>query len=189
MKMALHTAALVGALALGGATAAQAVTITAVKPTWTNIAGGENTSLNVANGGFTDARWGNPADGGGANKRSGLGFDPATPPSVTVPADTLFLLSTLQHHNNPTTGAATSVGLNLLTTIADATPSKQTFSYGFDIDETTYATPCQYPSGKSPCTDKITFRNLDTMSAFSIGGTDYTLVLPASRRTGAHVHR
>lgn len=177
MKMTLHTAALVGALALGGATAAQAVTIKATTPTWTNIVGGTNTSLNVANGSFTDARWGNPADGGGANKRSGLGFDPASPPSINVPADTVFLLGTLQHYNNPITGPATSVGLDLLTTIADAKPSKQTFSYGFDIDETTNATPCQYPSGKNPCADKITFRNLDTTSAFSIGGTDYTLVL------------
>lgn len=177
MKMSVCTAALVGALVLGGATTAQAVTITATTPTWTNIVGGTNTSLNVANGAYTDARWGDPTTGGGANKRSGLGFDPAAAPSFTVPTDTFFLLGTLQHYNNPITGAATSVGLNLLTAVADAAPSSRTFRYSFDIDETTNATPCQYPSGKNPCADKITFRNLDTTSAFSIGGTDYTLVL------------
>lgn len=177
MKMALHTAALMGALVLGGATTVQAVTITATTPTWTNIVGGTNTSLNVANGDYTDARWGDPATGNSPNKRSGLGFDPASAPSVTVPADTIFLLGMLQHYNNPITGAATGVDLNLLTAIAGAAPSSQTFRYSFDIDETTNATPCQYPSGKNPCADKITFRNLDTTSAFNIGGTDYTLVL------------
>ena len=62
-------------------------------------------------------------------RRSGLGFDPASPPAVNEPINTPFLLGTLQHYNNPiaTGSAASSVDLDLLTNIAGASPLNQTF--------------------------------------------------------------
>lgn len=167
------------ALTLMAAGAAQAVTINSTAPTWTNLVGGANTSLNTTNGTFTDVRWGVPAYGGGQNARSGLGFDPASPPALNIPVNTNFLLGTLQHYNNPINSgtAATSVELDLLTNIQNATPINQTFKYDFLINETPNQFPCQFPSGNNPCADQITFQNLDTSSAFSIGGVAYTIML------------
>jgi len=149
-----------GLLALALASPAGAVVINSTSPTWLNMVGGSGQVLNQANGAFTDARWGTPASG----QKSGLGFDPANPPSQTIPVNTNFLLGTLQHYNNPTLAgtAASSVDLNLLTTVAGATPASQTFSFRFLIDETPNVRPCAYPSD-TPCADKITFQNLDVM--------------------------
>lgn len=168
----------ISAIALGlaaSASGAHAVTITATVPTWTNMVGGSNTLLNSTNGAFTDARWGVPS---GGTSRSGLGFDPASPPSTTIVPNVTFLLGTLQHYNNPIAGgtAATSVDLDLLTSISGATPATQTFAYEFLVDETPNTPPCAYPS-VTPCADKISFLNLDTSSAFTIGGISYTIAL------------
>ncbi len=172
-----------GLLALALDSPAGAVVIDSISPTWLNMVGGSGQVLNQANGAFTDARWGAPASG---NQKSGLGFDPANPPSQTIPVNTNFLLGTLQHYNNPvSTGtAASSVDLNLLTTVAGATPASQTFSFRFLIDETPNVRPCAYPSGNTPCADKITFQNLDTSSSFQIGAVNYTLALSGFSNDG-----
>lgn len=176
--MKLSIIALAGAmlaaplLAFGSA---QAVTINSTTPTWTHLVGGSNTQTNVHDGNFLDVRWGVPMEW----RRSGLGFDPASPPAVNEPINTPFLLGTLQHYNNPiaTGSAASSVDLDLLTNIAGASPLNQTFQYRFIINETPNVYPCQFPSGNNPCADQITFQNLDTTSAFTIGGVSYTIVL------------
>jgi hypothetical protein len=174
MKKLLATTAIVLGLA-ALADGAQAVTITSTVPTWSNMVGGSNTSLNTTNGTFTDARWGEPIVD---NNRSGLGFDPASPPTATIVPNTPFLLGLLQHYNNPIAGgtAASSVDLNLLTTISGAVPTNQAFAYRFLVDETPNVLPCAYPS-TTPCADRISFVNLDTTSAFTIGGVSYTIAL------------
>lgn len=92
--------------------------------------------------------------------------------------DTPFLLGILQHYNNPiqSGAAASAVQLNLLTNVQGAVPVNQTFAYNFLIDETTNSAPCAYPS-TTPCADRITFQNLDTTSAFMVGGVAYTVAL------------
>lgn len=157
---------------------AHAINITSTTPTWSNLIGGHNTTLNSVNGLYTDVRW-----GGVTGAKSGLGFDPNAPLSIT--ANVTFLLGTLQHYNNPipANSAATQVNLNLLTAISGANPLNQTFAYQFLIDETTNALPCAYPS-TTPCADKITFVNLDTTSAFSIGGVNYTIAIAGFSTNG-----
>ncbi|WP_421992353.1 THxN family PEP-CTERM protein [Roseococcus sp.] len=161
-----------------GAASAAPVTITATAPSWSNVAGGSNIDFDTASGGnntVTQVFWGNPTTNAG---QSGLGFDPSNPPSATVQTDTTFLLGTLTHYNRPIAGgsAASSARLNLATAISGATPSSQTFSYQFLIDETPNASPCAYPSS-TPCADRITFNNLTTSSSFTIGGVPYTIML------------
>ncbi len=175
MKSFLAVTTIVAGFAVAGAAHAALITINSTTPTWSNIVGGTNTALNLTNGNFLDARWGESQGSG----RSGLGFDPASPPGVSVMSGTTLLLGTLQHYNNPISGgtAASSVQLNLLTNVQSATPVNQTFAYNFLIDETPNAFPCAYPSGNNPCADRITFQNLDTTSAFTVGGEAYTVML------------
>lgn len=178
------TTIVAGLAAMAGAADAALITINSTAPTWSNIVGGTNTSLNVSNGTYTDARWGISQGSG----RSGLGFDPASPPGISVQTGVNFLLGTLQHYNNPIDAgsAASSVQLNLLTNVQGATPVSQTFAYNFLIDETLNARPCAYPSGNSPCADRITFQNLDTTSAFTVGGVAYTVALSGFSTDGGH---
>lgn len=174
MKTFLAVTTIIAGFALAGAAQAALITINSTTPAWSNIVGGANTSLNVDNGEFLDVRWG-VSQGSG---RSGLGFDPSAPPAVAVTTGTSFLLGTLRHYNNPIDPgtAASSVQLDLHTNVQGAQPRNQTFAYKFLIDETPNARPCAYPSD-SPCADRITFQNLDTTSAFTVGGVDYTLML------------
>ncbi len=171
-----------GLLALAMAGPAGAVVINSTVPTWSDIVGGSSTVLNSTNGAFTGVRWGAPAGGGNStDQKSGLGFDPVSPPNATIPVNTNFLLGTLQHYNNPIISgtAASSVNLSLATSVAGAVPVTQTFSYHFLIDETPNVGPvisCAYPS-TTPYADRITFQNLDTSSSFAISGVSYTLAL------------
>jgi len=161
------------------------VTITSTTPTWSNVVGGSNILLNSPNGGFTDVRWGVPA----STDQSGLGFDPANPPPVAIPINTLFLLGDLRHYNNPIQSgtAASSVDLSLLTQVSGAIPTSQSFAFRFLIDETPNAEPCVYPSDPgNPCADAITFQNLDTTSAFVIGGISYTIELSGFSTDGGN---
>ena len=150
------------------------VSFTANTPTWSGAVGGSNYVYNAANGGFTDIRWGTPL-----SAPSGLGFNPTDTPFSTNPDD-VFKLGDLRHYNKPITAntAATSVNLNLATTVAGAAPASQSFDFMFRIDETTNAYPCSYPTdtGK-PCADRITFGNVDLTKFFAIGGINYTLQL------------
>jgi hypothetical protein len=161
-------------LALGSSMAC-AIDITATVPTWSNIVGGAGNLLNVANGAYTDVRWGTPASASG---QSGLGFDPNNPPTSVVATNTAFFLGDLRHYNAPINGgtAASSVDLSLLTSITGATPVQQAFSFRFLIDETPNVTPCAYPS-TTPCADRITFQNLNLASTFALGGQNYTIAL------------
>ena len=154
--------------------AANAIVITTTSATWSAAVGGSNIVYNGANGAFTDVRWGQDLGTG----QSGLGFDPANPPSADFAPDTAFLLGTLRHYNNPIAGgtAATSVDLALATTVAGGNPAAQAFAFRFLIDETPNVEPCAYASS-TPCADQITFQNLDLTSAFDLGGTPYTIEL------------
>lgn len=176
------TFAIAGLATLAGN--AQALVITTTTATWSGLVGGANTSINTTNGLYTDVRWG---DQGSANNKSGLGFDPNAP--VTININTEFLLGTLKHYNNPISSgtAASSVNLNLAASITGAVPVSQTFAYQFVIDETPNQTPCQYPStAGNPCADKITFKNLDTTSAFVINGINYTIALSGFSTDGGN---
>jgi hypothetical protein len=163
------------AIALIAPSLAQALTITATTPSWSNAAGGSDIDYNDTNGQYTDVRWG---DVDRDDPQSGLGFNPSNPPSSNVAVNTIFELGRLRHYNNPIAGgsAASSVDLSLLTTITGATPLAQAFAFRFLIDETTNAPPCAYPSTVA-CADRITFQNLDLSSAFVVGGTAYTIEL------------
>jgi hypothetical protein len=167
------TFAIAGLATLAGS--AQALVITTTTATWSALVGGANTTINTSNGAYTDVRWG---DQGSTNNKSGLGFDPNAP--VTISTNINFLLGTLKHYNNPISAgtAATKVNLNLVASITGANPVSQLFAYQFVIDETPNQTPCAYPSTLgNPCADKITFQNLDTTSAFIINGINYTIAL------------
>jgi hypothetical protein len=180
---AASAAALSMAVIFGpGAASAAPVTVTATVPTWSNVVGGTNVNFDTSGGGtntVTQVFWGTPTSFFG--DQSGLGFNPSNPPSsVGLQTDQVFQLGTLTHYNEPINGgtAASSARLNLATTISGATPSTQSFSYQFLIDETPNQTPCAYPSTPgNPCADRITFNNLTTSSAFTIGGVPYTIML------------
>jgi hypothetical protein len=156
---------------------ADAITVNSTTPTWSTVVGGSNIGLNLTNGAFTDVRWGTTSPQTPANQ-SGLGFDPINPPAAVYSSGSSFLLGNLQHYNNPIGGgsAPSSVNLNLLTNIASAIPTNQTFSFEFLIDETPNSPPCAYPS-TTPCADKISFINLDTTSSFLLNSQLYTLEL------------
>jgi hypothetical protein len=100
-----------------------------------------------------------------------------------------FDLGTLFHYNNPVTGnTPTSITLTLMTNIQGATPANQGFAFGFTVDETPNNGPvsaCPYPS-TVPCSDKITFTNLDTTNAFTLGGLPYTMELLGFSTDGGH---
>lgn len=184
MKNALlTTAALVGAMLLT-AGAASAAVITATTPTWQNPQGASVTysSSGVGNNTYTNVLWGS------GSQFSGLGFNPANPPSVDVPVDTTFLLGNLRHYNNSIPGfvdVPNSVDLALATSVAGATPVNQSFLYRFFIDETENARPCAYPS-TTACADRITFSNLDTTNAFVLGGVSYTIALTGFSSDGTN---
>lgn len=179
LRGAASAAALSMAVIFGPAVASAAsVTINATAPSWSNAVGGTDINTGTSGSGNStvfQVHWGEPAGSGG---QSGLGFNPANPPSSVVQTDTNFLLGTLTHYNQPIDSgtAASSVRLNLATTIAGAVPTTQTFSYQFLIDETPNTPPCAYPS-TTPCADRITFNNLTTSSSFMIGGVPYTIEL------------
>jgi hypothetical protein len=170
--------ALLAATAISGATAAQADTITvnSTTPTWTYV-GGTSTNLFTSGTGNSEiwgVQWGQSTGSG----QSGLGFNPAQPPSYTATSGTLFDLGTLYHYNNPITGnTPSSITLTLATSVQNAQPASQGFAFGFTVDETPNSPPCQYqtnPPGPA-CADKITFSNLDTTNAFTLGGKQYTM--------------
>lgn len=184
MKNALlTTAALVGAMLLT-AGAASAAVITATTPTWQNPQGA---SVSYSSSGFGNNTYSNVLWGFGFDY-SGLGFNPANPPSTNVAVDTTFLLGTLRHYNNAIPGfvnVPNSVDLALATSVAGANPMVQSFLYRFFIDETTNSSPCAYPS-TTPCADRITFSNLDTTNAFVLGGVSYTIALTGFSSDGTN---
>ncbi len=157
---------------------AVAIDVTSTAPTW-SFTGGTNTNTGTQGAGNATVwqiRWGTSTGSG----QSGLGFDPAQPPTLSTSPDTLFNLGTLFHYNNPINGdVPTSITLTLSTAIAGAIPATLPFAFGFAVDETPNSGPvgsCPYPS-TVPCSDKITFTNIDTMNVFTLGGNPYTMEL------------
>jgi len=166
-------------LSLGVGPAAMGATISldAVVGVWSNTTGGTNVTENTVSAGYNRVLWGIPATSAG---RSGLGFQGATAPSISLMSP--FLIGNLQHYNRPIElgTAASSTQLNLGVSLSiDGNPvSEGPFNFQFLIDETRNSAPCAYPSTPgNPCADQITFTNLTTSSAFSIGGVDYVLEL------------
>src|SRR5688572_14984334 len=88
---------LAGLVAMTLASAANAITIDATSPDWSNAVGGSGVAYDLANGAFTDVRWGDPV----GTEKSGLGFDPVNPPSLDYAPGESFLLGNLRHYNNP----------------------------------------------------------------------------------------
>lgn len=164
-------------LGVGPGAMGATISLDAVVGVWSNTTGGSNVTENTVAGGYNRVLWGVPATSSG---RSGLGFQGATAPAITLMSP--FLIGNLQHYNRPIDSgtAATSTQLNLGVSLSiGGTPvSEGPFSFKFLIDETPNKAPCAYPSTPgNPCADQITFTNLTTSSAFSIGGVDYVLEL------------
>lgn len=179
MKTAFKILLTVICLSLGAGSTAMGTTISleAVVGVWSDTTGGTNITENTVSGGYNRVLWGIAATSAG---RSGLGFQGASSPSI--PLMSPFLIGNLQHYNRPINlgTAATSTRLNLGVSLSiDGNPvSEGPFSFQFLIDETPNEAPCAYPSTPgNPCADQITFTNLATSSAFSIGGVDYVLEL------------
>jgi PEP-CTERM motif len=180
LRATLGGAAALLSLALVAPSAANAalITVTSTSPSWA-FTGGTNTNTQTSGSGnntVTQVFWGTSTGSG----QSGLGFNPAQPPSFTATTGVLFDLGTLFHYNNPINGSTpTSLTLSLSTNVSGATPAAQGFAFGFTVDETPNVGPvgaCPYPS-TVPCSDKITFTNIDTTNSFSLGGNPYTMIL------------
>jgi hypothetical protein len=181
LKKTLGACLVLAAALVPAISGAVSITVSNTAPSWSNAVGGAGTVVYNQTpflSPFTNVRWGDPATFLGG--QSGLGFDPANPPALTVADNTNFLLGTLRHYNNPINGgtAVSSVDLTLATVIAGAVPATQNFSFRFFVDETPNVNPCQYTSTPgNPCADAISFTNLSTTSSFTIGGLQYTLEL------------
>jgi hypothetical protein len=179
LRASLAGAAAMLSLAFAAGTAsAVTITVNSTAPSWT-FTGGTSTNTSTSGGGnatVTNVNWGTSTGFG----QSGLGFNPAQPPSFDATPGLLFDLGTLFHYNNPITGSTpTSITLSLLTNIQGAVPANQAFAFGFTVDETPNSGPvgaCPYPSTVA-CSDKISFTNLDTTNAFTLGGQFYTMQL------------
>jgi hypothetical protein len=172
----MATALLAGMAVLAQQASAAPITVTSTSPDWVAWVGGSSVTEPIVGTEPTatyQIRWGT-----GSSGQSGLGFDPAQPPNFDATLGTPFELGTLYHYNNPINAgtAATSADLKLTTTIQDAVPVAQDFSFRFLIDETPNSGICPYPSS-TPCSDKITFQNLNTSSSFTLGGNSYTMAL------------
>jgi hypothetical protein len=180
-NIALAVVLPLAAIAVPDTAIAAPVTISATVPTWSNVIGGSNINFDTSGGGNNTAIqvfWGRPASFFAG--QSGLGFDPSAPATSVVQTDTVFQLGTLYHHNAPIEGgtAASSVRLNLSTTIMDAAPSTLAYSYQFLIDETPNQGPCAYQTtAGNPCADAITFNNMATSPSFALGGVSYAFQL------------
>jgi len=180
----MRTALLAATALLGFSVAANAavITVASTTPSWV-FSGGTNTNTGTSGAGnntVTQIHWGTSTGSG----QSGLGFNPAQPPSFNATSGVLFDLGTLFHYNNPITGnTPTSITLNLLTNVPGAIPANQAFAFGFAVDETPNSPPCPYP-GTPACSDKITFTNIDTTNAFTLGGQAYTLEIEGFSNDG-----
>ncbi len=162
------------ALAVGLAPApaqAQQVVLDKTTGNWSNPVGGTNILFQTI-GNENQIRWGQSTGSG----QSGLGFTGVDPnPNLVVPFETNFLLGTLRHFNNPISPgtAASSVSLTLETLFTQP-PIEIDFIYNSTIDETPNAAPCTYPSGTTPCADKITISTVPNQT-FTFNGKTLTL--------------
>jgi hypothetical protein len=135
---------------------------------WTGTNGGSD-----INGiGTNEVRWG---IGASADTQSGLRFEGIG--NLDFDIDQTINLGTLTHFNNPVSSAASGATLEL--GLEFSTPSlSDSFTFAFDIDETTNSEPCSYPSDPgNPCSDRISFPASFPTESFSFDGADYTVEL------------
>src|SRR4249920_1382439 len=84
---------------------AAVITVASTTPSWV-FSGGTSTNTGTSGSGnntVTQIHWGTGTLQGGF-QQSGLGFNPAQPPSFNTTSGVLFDLGTLFHYNNPITG-------------------------------------------------------------------------------------
>ncbi len=136
---------------------------------WTSVNGGSNiTGLNT-----NEVKWGNSTGHG----QSGLRFDSVG--TQTFNENTKFLLGTLTHKNWPINNAANGATLQIKLSFSEPAIPDKTFSYNFDIDETTntFGTCPSWQQTSTPCDDKITFPNSYGSEVITINDIQYTLVI------------
>ena len=135
---------------------AHAINLSSSTGVWTSVTGGSS----VTGVGTNQVRWGQPVTGNG---QSGLGFV-GSAPTVSLPFNTNFILGTLSHYNYPVNSGTAASGANLQISLTFTNAGQTvtpTFSYGFNIDETTnQGTVGACDSAKQissvPCDDIIT---------------------------------
>ncbi len=162
-------------LVFGVAGTANALTLSAVEGTWSNVVGGSNINYinNVpviyGNESEDQVRWGNPA----AQDQSGLGFTGAAPPDSVFNVGDAFEIGQLRHFNNPiyAGSAAESALLEISLSFSDPAGLAGTFNFTFAIDETPNA------PGPPASDDIIDFPGSYAAETFEIGGIEYTLQL------------
>lgn len=131
---------------------------------WTSVSGGSN--INGLN--TNEVKWGNSTGYG----QSGLRFDSVG--TQTFNENTKFLLGALTHKNWPINNAANRATLQIKLSFSKPAIPDKTFSYNFDIEETTNTPPCAYGGN---CNDKITFPTSYGSEVITINDIQYTLVI------------
>jgi len=117
--------------------------------------------------------WGNPAGGSGQSALTWLGAS-----SLATSYDAPFLIGRLTHRNFPITNAIDSVQLTYNLSVSDGATQlfQSSVPVTINVDETPNTPPCPYPSGTTPCSDRISW----TVPASSS-------VIPASSAGGPYV--
>jgi hypothetical protein len=145
---------------------------TSVSGIWTDISGGSGHEGENTN----EIHWGTPA----GSSKSGLKFTNSGAQSFNE-AET-FYLGMLTHMNWGTKAGTAANGATLQITLDFNRPdiANQTFTYDFDIEETTNqprVSDCHsgYQISSTPCDDKVTFPTSYGSTSFTIGDKLYTL--------------
>ena len=152
----------------------QAITLNSSQGTWQSFIGGsEIETFEIL--GENQVRWGMPAvTNPTLLDKSGLGFTGVGTSSIAV--ENPFQLGRLRHFNNAVF-AGTSVSAAELSIALDFLEfGVTTFDFTLNIDETTNAAPCIYPS-IVPCADRISWASATPAQTFFSGGIEYTLQL------------
>lgn len=143
-----------------------ALTLSDIDGTWTSVTGG----VNVSGVGTNEVRWGTPATTGAPN--SGFRFDGLAP--LIFDFDEVINLGNFYHYNFPVYNAASGAELQIALTFSDPAGLNDTFTFNFDINETSN----NYSPETNPLNnDIITFPTSYPTETFNIGGIDYTLQL------------
>ncbi|HPQ80044.1 MAG TPA: choice-of-anchor K domain-containing protein, partial [Candidatus Dojkabacteria bacterium] len=165
-------------------------TISSTSGIWTAIAGNPQHSSGIGTetvkwGTCYDYNsWGRPYNPHPCPEQSGLGFNGTAQQSFN-PGEK-FLIGDLTHYNWPIYHAAT--GATLKVTLNFSTPAltpNPTFTYDFEIEETTNSGSCPdwHIPGHPKCDDRISFPNSYGQEVFTIGDMKYTLVVDGFQKT------
>ena len=117
--------------------------------------------------GTNEVRWGWPAD----TEKCGLRFEGSSSQTVGIGED--FVVGTLTHINNVIYSGTTATGATLDITLHFTNPAlpDQTFTFDFDIEETSNSPPCpDWQRSDTPCDDKITFPSSYPEQTFEVPG-------------------